>query len=167
MTALDAGTSDGRAQWGLEEPAQAAWIRYRWVLVMLATMLAAAHVSLPLWAESLATVYPEVDYLRVPFLVILGACAVAGEIVLLMLWTLAPALSSSTSLTPRQHTALALVVVLLLGVAVAFTSVNTYLSSSINANPPLVGLGLLAGSLVCVAVPVALSYAQWHRRQGR
>lgn len=167
MTALDTGTSHGRAQWGIEDPGQAAWIRYRWVLVVLATLLAAVHVSLPLWAESFATVYPEVDYLRVPFLLILGACAVAGEIVLLTLWTLAPALSSSTSLTLRQHAQLALVVVLLLGIAVAFTGVNIYLSSSINANPPLVFLGLLAGSLVCVAVAVALSYAQWHRRQGR
>ncbi|MFK5582453.1 DUF2975 domain-containing protein [Serinicoccus sp. LYQ131] len=134
---------------------------------MLATMLAAAHVALPLWAESLAMVYPEVDYLRVPFLVILGACAVAGEIVLLTLWTLAPALSSSTSSTPRRLTAVVLVVVLLLGVAAAFTGLNIYLSSSINANPPLVGLGLLAGALVCGAVAVTLSYAQWHHRQGR
>lgn len=167
MTALDAGTAHGRAQWGLEEPAQAGWTRNRWVLVVLATMLAAAHVSLPLWAESLATVYPEVDYLRVPFLLILGACAVAGEIVLLTLWTLAPALNSRTSLTLREHTQLTLVIVLLLGIAVAFTGVNTYLSSSINANPPLVFLGLLAGSLICGAVAVSLAYAQWHRRQRR
>lgn len=165
MTALDAGTSSGRTQWRPGDPTQPGWVRHRWALIVLAVTLAAAHVSLPLWAESFATVYPEVDYLRVPFLVILGACAVAGEIVLLTLWTLAPALSSSMSLPPRQHAGLALVIVLLLGIAVAFAGVNTYLSSSLNANPPLVFLGLLAGCLGCGTVAVSLAYAQWQRRR--
>ncbi|WP_157609193.1 hypothetical protein [Serinicoccus marinus] len=163
MAAPDVVAARRRAQWGIEELPRPAWVRHRWVLLGIAAILAVAHVSLPLWAELFATGFPEVDYLRVPFLVILGACAVAGELVLLIVWALAPALGSTSRLTPGQHVALALAVVLLLAVAMAFIGVNTYLSS-IEANPPLVFLGLLVGSLVCVSVAVAFAYAQWHRR---
>lgn len=131
------------------------------MLVLGALVLACAHVFfLPLAAESMANAYPEVDYLRLPLTWVFGAALVAGEVVLLALWWLAPTLESGNRLTPTQRVQLGIVIGLLVLIGVMLAAVNNYLNSSLNANPPLIALGLFAVPLLCWAVAAVLLYSR-------
>lgn len=132
------------------------------VCLALVLALAVVHVlALPAGAESMTAAYPEVAYLRLPFTWIFGGVLVALQVALLAFWKLLPAVSSGSRLRRGEAAVLDGIAVVLVVVGLVLAGVNSYLSSDLRANPPLVGLGLLVSSVTSFGLAAA---AVWVRR---
>ncbi|WP_040159456.1 DUF2975 domain-containing protein [Nigerium massiliense] len=113
-------------------------------------------VLIPVMASQAADAYPEVAYLRWPFVALLEVASVAGLVVLGSLWRLIALGRAGEFLSEASARPLGLATVSFIIAAATFLGIDAYLAVGLQAAPPLVFYGLLAGGLACLAAALVL-----------
>ncbi len=113
-------------------------------------------VLIPVMASQSADSYPEVAYLRWPFMALLEVASVTGLAVLGSLWRLIALGRAGEFFSAASARPLGLAACSFFIAAAVFLGIDAYLTVGLHAAPPLVFYGLLAGGLACLAAALVL-----------
>ena len=126
------------------------------IAFMLVGAVFVQAVILPVLAGQMAEIYPEVEYLRIPFTVVAVLVVVSAEVVLLCLWTLLSMVRKGSLFSRSAFTYVNLIIGALLVAAALSAGVIVVLLVVVQAGPPGVIYPLFAGVAGCAALALVV-----------
>lgn len=130
------------------------------LIILLLLLLGLQIVIIPLMAEEYALMFPEVDYLKVPFTILLDLVLLCVQVIILAVFPLLSMVEKDRIFSEKSFKYVSVIIGSLTVMGTILLGILLYLNYFLQANPPGVAIGLALGILVSFASAILMAVMQ-------